>query len=479
MTDCTANAGPPPSLVQRRLDELSDFYQTTEIEMSWFAMQYRDALAHYYRLLIPASASILEIGCGNGELLARLPNRDVVGVDLSEKQVEKARRRVPHGTFLVQAGENLSVERTFDFIIISETVNLAADVQLLLEKLHSVSHDRTRLILNFHNTLWRPILSAATALGYKHRQPDSNWLSSDDVRNLLELADWQVLNKHGRILVPFDFHGFDKFLNRFVAPFMQPFCLSIFIVARPYRLSNKGEKSVTVVIPARNEAGNIEAAVQRTPDLGSGTEIVFVEGHSKDNTWEEIQRVKAAYPDRNIKAIQQTGKGKGNAVREAFAIASGDILMILDADLTMPPEELPKFYQVLKSGHAEFANGVRLVYPMEKRAMRFINMCGNKLFSLAFTWMLGQPIKDTLCGTKVLLREEYERIAANRSYFGDFDPFGDFDLLFGASKLCLKITDIPIRYRERTYGDTNIQRWSHGWLLIRMVLFAARKVKFI
>ena len=213
--------------------------------------------------------------------------------------------------------------------------------------------------------------------------------------------------------------------------------------------------------------------------MGRLTEIIFVEGHSTDNTWDEIQRVAKKYPDRQIKILQQSGAGKGNAVREGFAAASGDILMILDADLTMPPEELPKFYDVLASRHAEFANGVRLVYPMEKEAMRFLNMCANKFFSIAFTWLLGQPVKDTLCGTKVLFRKDYESIVANRSYFGNFDPFGDFDLLFGASKLNLKIADVPIRYRNRTYGSTNIHRWKHGLLLLRMTMFAARKLKFI
>jgi glycosyltransferase involved in cell wall biosynthesis len=233
------------------------------------------------------------------------------------------------------------------------------------------------------------------------------------------------------------------------------------------------------VIPARNEAGNIQAAVDRTPELGAGTELIFVEGHSRDNTWEEIQRVQHDSPQRRIKILRQTGKGKGNAVREGFAAATGDILFILDADLTMPPEELPKFYEVLASGRAEFANGCRLVYPMESEAMQFLNLCANKAFGIIFTWLLGQPVKDTLCGTKVLTRGHYERIAAGRGYFGNFDPFGDFDLLFGAAKLNLKIADVPIRYRERTYGTTNIQRWRHGWLLLRMVAFAARKLKFV
>ena len=355
-------------------------------------------------------------------------------------------------------------------------------MQLLLGRLHAVSTPQTRLVCNFHRGLWRPVLALATALGLRAGTPQSNWLNLDDVRNLCDLGDWQLIGLTGRLLCPVPVPLLGPLLNRFVAPLVPDLCLTVFAVARPRPAPvapGSSPPSVTVVVPARNEAGNILAAVQRTPPMGAGTEILFVEGHSKDDTWAEIERVMAAHPGRALRAMRQTGKGKGNAVREAFAAATGDILMSLDADLTMPPEELPKFNHALASGHAEFANGVRLVYPMEERAMQFLNFCANKAFGVIFSWLLGQPVKDTLCGTKVLYRRDYEQIAANRAYFGDFDPFGDFDLLFGAGKLNLKIADIPIRYRERTYGTTNIQRWRHGWMLLRMVAFAARKLKFI
>ena len=299
--------------------------------------------------------------------------------------------------------------------------------------------------------------------------------------NLLRLADWEPISIQHRILFPFYLGGLGQVINRVLTPILPIFCLSVFVVARPLRPVEQQARhlSVSVIIPARNEAGNIAAAVERIPKMGTGTELIFVEGHSRDDTWSQIQRVAAEHPHLSIKILRQTGKGKGDAVRAGFAAATGDILMILDADLTMPPEELPKFYEVIASGKAEFANGVRLVYPMDEKAMQFLNLCANKTFGLIFTWLLGQPVKDTLCGTKALSRAHYEKIAANRAYFGEFDPFGDFDLLFGAAKLNLKIADIPIRYRQRTYGETNIQRWRHGWLLLRMVIFAARKLKFV
>jgi SAM-dependent methyltransferase len=467
------------ALADAHLDRVRAFYDAAPTEPQWGARQYRALLAHYYNLLIPPDASVLEIGCGSGDLLGRIRAASKVGIDLSPRQLEAARVRVPEAEFVASAGELLGLARTFDVIIVSDTLNLAADVQHLLERLHAVARPDTRLLINFQNSLWRPLLTTARALGLKSPQPQNSWLATSDVINLLNLADWDVVTRQNRILVPFRGLGIGSLVNRWLAPLLQWFCLTIFLVARPVQRSARGSRTVSVIIPARNEAGNIAAAVERTPELGAGTELVFVEGHSRDNTWAEIQRVAAAHPERKIKILQQTGRGKGDAVRAGFAVATGDILMILDADLTMPPEELPKFYAVLASGHAEFANGVRLVYPMDQEAMQFANLCANKAFGLIFSWLVGQPMKDTLCGTKVLSRAHYEAIAANRTYFGNFDPFGDFDLLFGAAKLNLKVADVPIRYRERTYGTTNIQRWRHGWLLLKMVVFAARKLKFV
>jgi SAM-dependent methyltransferase len=468
------------ALAREHLDRVRSFYDNAPTEPLPGARAYRALLAHYYNLLIPADASVLEIGCGSGELLSRLRAKKKTGLDLSARQIEAARRRAPGAEFFVQAGELIDLgDRKFDIIIVSDTLNLAADVQHLLERLHAVSHPGTRLLINFQNSLWRPFLTLARALGLKSQQPQNSWLASSDVLNLLQLAGWTSVCHRGHILVPFRAAGLGTLFNRWVAPLLQWFCLTVFIVARPERTGAPRQLTVSVVIPARNEAGNIAAAVARTAEMGAGTELIFVEGHSRDDTWAQIQKVAAENPHRKIKILQQTGRGKGDAVRAGFAVATGDILMILDADLTMPPEDLPKFYDVLASGRAEFANGVRLVYPMDEKAMQFLNLCANKTFGLIFTWLLGQPVKDTLCGTKVLSRAHYESVAANRAYFGDFDPFGDFDLLFGAAKLNLKIADVPIRYRERTYGTTNIQRWKHGWLLLRMVLFAARKLKFV
>ena len=469
----------PSPLWDRHFQELKGFFSQPEAEPNWAAQAYAVMLGHYYQHLIPSSASVLEIGCGKGDLLARLSNRKITGLDLSEHKIAEARQRLPHGRFEVIAAELFESAEKYDVIILADTINFVGDVQLLFSKILEMSHPRTRLVINFYNTLWRPVVSAARWLGIKRPEPPSSWLSSDDILNLLDLADWQVVHQQSRILAPIRIAGLGTLMNRFLGPLFQTFCLAIFCVARPRVAAGNRDFSVSVVIPARNEAGNIEAAVLRTPEMGSFTELIFVEGNSTDNTWEEIQRVAQKYPGRKIKILQQSGKGKGNAVRDGFAAATGEILMILDADLTMPPEELPKFYDVLANGHAEFANGVRLVYPMEKEAMRFLNMCANKFFSIAFTWLLSQPVKDTLCGTKVLFNEEYQRIVSNRAYFGNFDPFGDFDLLFGASKLNLKIADVPIRYRDRTYGTTNIHRWKHGLLLLKMTAFAARKIKFI
>jgi SAM-dependent methyltransferase len=440
---------------------------------------YHRLLRSYFRFFVPPKMRVLDLGCGLGDLLAAVEPSLGVGVDFSPRMIAAAKERHPTLQFREADAASFDAGERFDYILASDLVNDLPDVQAFLEQAHVHARADSRLVLNCFNNLWRPILGLAARLGLKAPTPPQNWLSLADVKDLLYLAGWEVVRIDTRILWPVRTPIIDSLFNRWLAPLLKHFCLTMFVVARLRPAHARREMACTVVVPARNELGNIESVVQRTPVLGTGTEIIFVEGGSTDGTWEEIQRVAAKYPERNIKCLRQQHSGKGNAVREAFAVAGGELLFILDADLTVAPEDLPKFYEAAASGLADCVNGVRLVYPMEDRAMPLLNMVANKCFSFAFTWLLGQPVKDTLCGTKVLSRAHYELIARNRAYFGEFDPFGDFDLLFGAAKLNLKIVDMPIRYRARTYGKTNISRWRHGWLLLRMIFFAARRLKFI
>ena len=444
---------------------------------------YTRHLAAIYAQLITPGQKVLEIGCAEGDLLAALKPSVGLGVDFCPEMIAQARTRHPELHFLVADAQELDLEgMSFDYIILSDLVNDLWDVQEVLERLRPLCHPRTRLVLNFYSRLWAAPLALTRALGLARPGLPQNWFTAPDAANLLDLAGFDTLRSWAAILWPLPGAPLNWLFNRVLAK-IWPFrhlSLANFIMARPApQESARPEPTVSVIIPARNEAGNIEALMQRTPEMGGGTEIIFVEGHSTDDTWETIQRVVAAHPERNARAMQQTGKGKGDAVRLGFAEASGDVLMILDADISVPPESLPRFYRALVSGHGEYINGVRLVYPMEDEAMRPLNFLGNKFFSLAFSWCLEQSIKDTLCGTKVMYKHDYEVIAANRAYFGEFDPFGDFDLIFGAAKQNMKMVDVPIRYRERTYGSTNISRWSHGWLLLKMLWVGLKKLKFV
>jgi ubiquinone/menaquinone biosynthesis C-methylase UbiE len=445
---------------------------------------YHRRLAEVYRFLVPPGKRILEVGCATGDLLAALKPSYGVGIDFSEEMLARARQRHPELTFMAADAHELDLAEPFDVIILSDTVNDLWDVQAVLERLSGLCHSSTRLILNYYSRLWELPLKAARSLNMATPTLYQNWLTPEDVQNLLYLAGFEVVRSWDEIIWPVGTPLLAPFFNKFLVKWW-PFrhlALSHFSLARPMPQAQPDparEPVVSVLVPARNEAGNVPAIFERVPEMGGGTELVFVEGGSSDDTYAAIEAAIKANPQRRTMLMRQPGKGKGDAVRTGFACATGDILMILDADLTVPPEDLPRFYEALVSGRGDFINGVRLVYPMEKQAMRFFNLLGNKFFSIVFSWLLGQPVKDTLCGTKVLWKRDYEEIVANRAYFGDFDPFGDFDLLFGAARLNHKIVDLPIRYRERTYGETNIQRWKHGWLLLRMVVFAARRLKFI
>jgi SAM-dependent methyltransferase len=446
---------------------------------------YYRRLAEVYRYLVPPHSRVLELGCGTGDLLAALEPSLGVGVDFAPELLRQAAHKHPHLRFIQGAADQLGLKTRFDYVILSDLVNDLWDVQAAIEQVASVCTPATRVIVNFYSRLWTLPLGIAARVGLANPALSQNWLTLADLDNMLALGGFEVVRQWQEVLFPPAVPLLAPLCNRYLVKLwpLRHLALTNFIVARlGPELSGERrgpEPVVSVIVPARNEAGNIENVVQRVPEMGAGTEIVFVEGHSRDDTFAAIEAAIARHPERRMRLLRQTGAGKGDAVRLGFAEAAGGVLMILDADLTVAPEDLPRFYGALRSGRGEFINGVRFVYPMEKQAMRFLNFLGNKFFSLAFSWLLGQNVKDTLCGTKVLSRADYDTIAANRSYFGDFDPFGDFDLIFGGAKLDLKIVDMPVRYHERTYGQTNIQRWSHGWLLLRMFAFALRRLKFV
>ncbi len=471
-----------PNVHSKRVDLVAYFDSLAAtrdkwIERNWY---YHQQIARRLSFFIPADSSVLEIGSGAGVLLNSLKPTRGLGVDISPAMIEIARQKYPHLEFRVDDIEALKTDEKFDYIVLSDVIGFLDDVQRSFENLHRVCHSSTRILITHFHFLWEPILHAAERMGWKAKQPLLNWLTPADVANLLDLAGFEPVRTNSRLLLPIYVPLLSTFCNRFLVnlPLFKHLALVRVSIARP-RVAKRKALSCSIVVPCRNERGNIESAVTRIPQLSDHTEIIFVEGHSTDGTREEIQRVISENPQRDIKLLAQEGHGKGDAVRRGFETATGDLLMILDGDLSVDPQELPKFYDAIIQGTADFVQGSRLVYPMQDEAMRFLNLVGNRFFSIVFTYLLDQRIKDTLCGTKVLLRSDYLKIATNRRYFGAFDPFGDFDLIFGAAKMNLKIMEIPIHYCARTYGTTNISRFRHGLLLLRMAWYAMWKIKFV
>ena len=481
----TTPTNAPLSLRKQTIKALAD--QVADQRTTWIARNqfYYDDHYRFMRFLTPSNARILDLGCGVGDLLEALSPRSGVGVDLSEKSIQIATDNLPQYRFYVGDIENPDTFKklggTFDIIILSDTIGMLEDISDTLASLKTLCKPHTRIIVSYYSLLWSPALKLAERFGFKQRQVPSNWLSSRDIAHLLELADFEVVKRNCRQLVPKHLFGLGRVINKVFSwwPAIRSLCLRHYIVARPEVRKPPANPSVSIIIPCRNEEGNIENAISRMPRFCQTMEVIFVEGHSDDNTLQQIDRVIRTYPDWDIRSYVQEGIGKGDAVRKGFAEAKNDLLMILDADLTVVPEALPKFYNAYIQGKGEFINGSRLIYPLDPKAMRFLNLVANRGFSILFSWLLDQRLTDTLCGTKVLSREDYKKIAENRSYFGEFDPFGDYDLLFGAAKLNLKIAEIPIRYAARTYGVTQISRFRDGWLLVRMITFAWRKLKAI
>ena len=480
-------AVPPKNVDDTGKQRLRDHYD----RLAGKKPRFRKINAYYYREilrtlrhLIPPGKTLLEMGCGDGFMLKSLRPRRGLGIDLSGAMIESARKggAPEEGNLEYRVGdaESIQVAETFERVLWSDLLGDLMDIQQALENIGQACDSESRLILHYHGVLWEPVIKLAQKLGLKTPQLNHNWMSRSYIENLLTLADFEIVSFDRKIILPIGIPLVAPLMNRWLAtlPGFRSLCMVNLIVARKKIAPRPAAYSVSVIVPCRNEKGTIRAAVERLPVFGESQEIIFVDGHSTDGTPEEIEKVIREFPERNIQFHRQTGKGKGDAVRLGFDKAEKDILMILDSDLAVPPEDMPKFFHALAAHKAEFVNGSRLVYPMEAQAMRFLNILGNHFFSMALTWLLNQPLKDTLCVTKALFRRDYAKIKAYRAYFGDFDPFGDFDLLFGAVRQNLKILEIPVRYRERTYGVTNISRFRHGLLLLKMVCFGFVKLKW-
>jgi ubiquinone/menaquinone biosynthesis C-methylase UbiE len=465
------------------LEERRSFWNKINLlPIKYLAKNYQKNIVRILRNYIPINSSILEIGCSSGNLLASLKPSYGVGIDFSKSAIQIAKEKNKNLDFYLIDGHQITIpKKKFDYIILSDLINDLWDIQKVLEEIRPFTKPETRIIINFFNNIWLLPISLARKFGFLKKTLLQNWVTLNDLENLLVLTQFEKIKSNQEILLPFNIPFISNFANLFLSKIFlfRQFSITNFVICRSVASHENYKPTVSVIIAARNEAGNIKELIERIPKMGQETEIIFIEGNSTDNTYNVIKKEIRNFPKKNCKLFKQSGKGKGDAVRLGFEKAKGDILMILDADITVPPEELIRFYKPLEDGVAEFVNGVRLVYPMENNAMQFLNLIGNKFFSYAFSWLLGQKIRDTLCGTKVLWRSDYKRIAANRGHFGDFDPFGDFDLLFGAAYLNLKIIEVPVRYRARKYGETNISRWKHGWLLLKMVVFAARRIKFV
>ena len=442
---------------------------------------YYNWLERIYKFVVRPGSRVLHIGSGYGDLLAAVDPEYGVGIDPDKDSIELAKKRFEYLNFFVQNPDELQVEGTFDYILICNSLGRWRDIQKVLERVKPHTTEKTRIVITYYNYLWEGVLKLGSMLRIRRPYEYHNWLPSKDIENLLKLADFDVIRTDSYLLMPKKIPLISTLLNYTLSllPGFRYFNLVDLVVARPNpKPLNDEDLSVSVIVPCRNEKGNIENAIKRIPRMGRETEIIFVDGNSTDGTADEVERCIEKYPQRKIKLIGQgEGVGKGDADRKGFAAACGDVLVIQDADLTAPPEELPKFFRALRDGKGEYINGSRLVYPMEKQAMRFLNLLGNKFFGALFSWLLGQRFRDTLCGTKMIRKSDYELIARNRNYFGEFDPFGDFDLIFGAVKQNMKVIEVPVTYHARTYGETNISRFSHGWLLLKMSWVAFKKIK--
>src|SRR6266705_6838017 len=478
----------PAALEQRRERSRNHLAKIAGRREGWIDRNkyYYELLNRLLRFLVEPQKRVLSVRSGTGNLLTVVQPAEGKGIDICPEIVEIAQQRNPSLEFAVAFPDKeefrtvFKPEEKFDYILFNDIGDTVDDLQAL-RNLKPLCRRHTRILVITYNHLWEPLVTFAEWIGMKVPRTEQNWLSTVDIRNLMKLAGFEALETHWIVLLPKYVPLLSAFLNRFCArlPFFKRFCMTQVVVARALPPAvPTDELSVSVIVPCKDEKGNVEDAVRRMPQLGSQTEIIFCDDKSTDGTPEEVMRVRSHYPHQQIHLEEGPGICKSKNVWTGFNAATGDILMILDADLTTMPEELVYFVDVIASGQAEFVNGSRLVYPVPKGAMNEANMLGNKFFSVAFTYLLGQRVKDTLCGTKVLWRSDWERIKPMLGSWGTEDRWGDYELLFGAAKLNVKILDLPVHYQERIYGSTKMTKvFRHGLIMLKMCWHGFLKLK--
>jgi len=478
----------PAALEQRRERTRNHLAKIAVRRESWIKRNryYYELVSRLLRFLVEPNKKVLSVGCGTAYHLATVTPKEGKAIDICSEMVDIARQRHPSFEFAVAFPDKEEFQRVFepgekfDYILFNN-IGDTVDVLQALRNLKSLCLRHTRLLVETYNHLWEPLVTFAEWAGMKVPRTEQNWLSTADIQNLMKLAGFEALETHRIVILPKYVPLLSAFLNRFCArlPLLKRLCMTQVVVGRVLPPSvPKEELFVSVILPCKNEKGNVEDAARRIPQLGRQTEIIFCDDQSTDGTAEEVLRVQSLYRDKDIRLERGPGVCKSRNVWTGFDAATGDILMILDADLTTIPEELPYFVDLIASGQAEFVNGSRLVYPVPKGAMNTANMLGNKFFSVAFTYLLGQPVKDTLCGTKILWRSDWERIKPMLGSWGINDRWGDYELLFGAAKLNLKILDLPVHYQERIYGSTKMTKvFRNGLVMLKMCWHGFLKLK--
>lgn len=478
----------PDALRARRERTAQHLGSLAEKRGSWIESNryFYSLLRRVLQFLTEPEKRVLSVRCSTGAFLTAMRPKLGKGIDISSEIIEVAKHHHPEFDYGIafpdteQFLECFERGEKFDYILFND-IDDTVDVQRALQNLKPLCLRHTRLLIITYNHLWEPLVTLAESLGMKVPRIEQNWLSGADVRNLLALSGYEVLGSRRIVLCPKYIPLLSSFLNDFCArlPGLNRLCMTEVHVARliPEKIDREG-LTISVIIPSKDEQGNVESAVRRIPPLGGRTEIIFCDDQSTDGTADEVMRMQQLHPECDIRLEQGPGICKAKNVWTGFDAASGDILIILDADLTTMPEELPYFVDAIASGLAEFVNGSRLVYPVPRGAMKGANMLGNQFFSLAFSYLLNQRVKDTLCGTKVLWRSDWERVKPLLGGWGIEDRWGDYELLFGASKLNLRIVDLPVHYQERIYGRTKMTKvFQNGLVMLKMCWHGFLKLK--
>tara|TARA_B110000977_G_scaffold125183_1_gene160299 strand:+ start:1495 stop:2904 length:1410 start_codon:yes stop_codon:yes gene_type:complete len=427
-----------------------------------------DEISKALNYLINDSNYVKFFCCGNSSIVNKVNSKNIYINEINNTFINSLTKSE------IKKEDEINKNLNFDHIVIADIEHQKFITKNLIDLNEKIDNE-CRVIVLSKSIFWSTLINFYKKI--KNIGPDkNNFLPYSNLRKIFLNTNFEIVKNEKIIFFPFQFSLLTKFINQiFRFPVLNFFCMINLTVLKKVQKKNyqaEGKK-ISFIIPCKNEGGNIKFFYEKIINSTINAEFLFGNDNSSDNTLDEIKKLQQAIPNKEIKIYDGPGVCKSENVYKGINLASGEIILIYDADLTVSFDDLVNSINLLLKTDADFINCTRMIMPQQKNAMKFLNFYGNLFFAFLFSILFKQKITDTLCGTKIFFKKDWEQIKKYNNTWGAKDLWGDFDLLLGAYKNNLKIVENPISYTDRKEDETKMTGIIKNSIRMLIITFVA------